>query len=83
MASSGYGEQAVGYVQVKRMDGGNVHVKGRITPKHRVRSKPNTVFAIINTSNEKILSCECLDCAASAGNAYFIVFIHLGIYVYT
>ncbi|KAJ8966270.1 hypothetical protein NQ314_003638 [Rhamnusium bicolor] len=63
---AGYGEDAIGYVQVKREQ--NVcTVKGRIVPEHKVHNKPYTVSAIFDEANDSILSCQCESCAASQG----------------
>lgn len=62
-----YGDDAVGYVQLKRT--GNIcTVKGKITPEHRVHNKPYNVTVQIDENEEKIMSSECHDCTASHGN---------------
>jgi hypothetical protein len=42
-------------------------VLGRITPEHRVRTKPYTVTAKIDESEESFISVVCDDCPASEG----------------
>lgn len=60
-----YGDNAILYVQLKR-EGPICTVRGKITPEHKISKKPNEVRAIIN-EHEEVVSCEYLDCAASAG----------------
>lgn len=67
-----YVESAVGFVQVKR-DNALCTVKCRVTPEHRVRTKPYTVYAIINENEEKIVEAKCEDCAASLGGCKHII----------
>ena len=60
-----YGDSAIGYVQLKR-DGGMCEVQGRITPEHKVSSKPYRVAVVVN--EEKEVECvQCFDCVASKG----------------
>ncbi|GBL87998.1 hypothetical protein AVEN_133670-1 [Araneus ventricosus] len=62
-AKESYGDNAIGYVQVKR-DGDLCTVKGRIMPEHRVRKKAHSVVLVCNESEDVILSVKC---AASQG----------------
>lgn len=66
-----YGDDAVGYVEVKReQDDGNARmciVRARVTPEHRVSSKAYTVTVTVNEDSNVLASAECLDCAASSG----------------
>ncbi|XP_022900417.1 uncharacterized protein [Onthophagus taurus] len=61
-----YGDDAIGNVQLKRADGLCI-VKALITPEHRIHQKGYGVTIIINERDEEVISCECHDCAASAG----------------
>lgn len=61
-----YGDNAVGYVQLKRAEG-KCLVKAKITPEHRISKKAYNVEAIIDEKEEKVYSCICKDCAASEG----------------
>ncbi|GBP40856.1 hypothetical protein EVAR_88917_1 [Eumeta japonica] len=61
-----YGDDAVGYVQLKR-ECNICTVKCRVCPEHKVRSKPYTVTIIVDEKNSVIISSQCHDCAASAG----------------
>ncbi|KAI5646809.1 yqaJ-like viral recombinase domain-containing protein [Phthorimaea operculella] len=42
-------------------------MKCKITPEHKVRSSSYNVKMVIDERKGEIVSCECLDCAASAG----------------
>ncbi|CAH0715416.1 unnamed protein product, partial [Brenthis ino] len=61
-----YVDTAVGYVEVKR-EGDMCTVQCRVTPEHKVKAKLYQITAVIKESDEKIVSVECNDCAASAG----------------
>ena len=61
-----YGDDAIGYVQVLR-DSGLCTLKCKMCPEHKVRTKAYNVTMIINEEMEEIVSCQCEDCAASAG----------------
>lgn len=61
-----YTEEAIGYVQVKRM-GSLCTVKAKVTPEHRVRSKCYNVTSLIDEAEEEIKHAVCSDCAASLG----------------
>ncbi|KAF6205782.1 hypothetical protein GE061_019957 [Apolygus lucorum] len=63
-----YAAEAVGYVQLQR-SGGLCTVKARVTPEHRIHATGYQVVATIKESprGNEILSCQCLDCAASQG----------------
>ncbi|CAG9765926.1 unnamed protein product [Ceutorhynchus assimilis] len=78
-ASEKYGDNAITYVQLKRAD--NIcTVKAKITPEHRVRHVAYKLQAVINEEDEEVLSCECLDCPASAGGCKhgvaFLLWLH-------
>lgn len=66
-AGEDYGDDAVGYVQLRRADG-VCEVVCRITPEHKVSSKPYCVVVKIDESLEKILDAKCMDCAAAEGH---------------
>lgn len=55
-------------------------VRGRICPEHRVRVKPYQVICEINEDAKKIITIQCLDCAASAGGCKhaiaFLMWLH-------
>lgn len=61
-----YGDNAVGYVQLKRANEQCI-VKAKITPEHKVSKKAYNVEAIIDEKEEKVVVCICKDCAASEG----------------
>ncbi|KAK3877365.1 hypothetical protein Pcinc_017920 [Petrolisthes cinctipes] len=61
-----YGDDAVGYVQLQRKDG-MCEITARITPEHRVTTKPYRVVAVINKKEEEILEVKCQDSAAAQG----------------
>ncbi|KAJ2951893.1 hypothetical protein O0L34_g4143 [Tuta absoluta] len=61
-----YGDDAIGYVQVKRQ-GDICIVKCRITPEHRVRKKPFRCSLECNEKEDEVLCVTCDDCAASRG----------------
>ncbi|KAK3886035.1 hypothetical protein Pcinc_009811 [Petrolisthes cinctipes] len=61
-----YGTDAVGYVQLRRADG-ICEVVGRITPEHKVSSKPYRVVVKIDEISEKVVDAKCMDCAAAEG----------------
>ncbi|KAL4702604.1 hypothetical protein ACJJTC_016080 [Scirpophaga incertulas] len=69
LAKSGrdsYGDNAVGYVQVKT-ENGICTVMARITPEHRVRATAYRCTFVCNEISNKIESVECEGCAASRG----------------
>ncbi|GBP66565.1 Lysine--tRNA ligase [Eumeta japonica] len=74
-----YGDDAVGYVQLKR-ESNICTVKCRVCPEHKVRSKPYTVTIIVDEKNSVIISSQCHDCAASAGGCKhavaFLMWLH-------
>ncbi|CAG9772236.1 unnamed protein product [Ceutorhynchus assimilis] len=74
-----YGDNAVGYVQVKK-ENHVCFVLGRITPEHKVRDKGYFVEAVIDMKEDKVVSCECKDCAASEGGCKhgiaFLLWLH-------
>ncbi|CAK1585692.1 unnamed protein product [Parnassius mnemosyne] len=65
-ARESYGDDAIGYVQLQR-EHGVCTVKCKMCPEHKVRTKPYNVTMIINENDSEIMSCQCHDCAASAG----------------
>lgn len=67
MSRQEYGDSAIGYVEVKR-EGPQCIVQCKICPEHRIRSKNYVVCLTVDEANESIVSVECKDCAAAAGN---------------
>ncbi|KAK3891504.1 hypothetical protein Pcinc_004594 [Petrolisthes cinctipes] len=67
-----YGTDAVGYVQLRRADG-ICEVVGRITPEHKVSSKPYRVVVKIDETSEKVVDAKCMDCAAAEGYCKYAV----------
>lgn len=61
-----YGDNAVGYVQLKRTEK-ICTLKARITPEHKVLKTAYNVEAVIHEGQEKVISCVCKDCPASEG----------------
>ena len=61
-----YGDSAIGYVQLRR-DGDWCQVSARVTPEHKVTSKPYRVTAFIDEKSEVVEKIECLDCVACKG----------------
>ncbi|CAG9761284.1 unnamed protein product [Ceutorhynchus assimilis] len=55
-------------------------VKAKITPEHKVRNVAYRLQAVNNEEDEEVLSCECLDCPASAGGCKhgvaFLLWLH-------
>ncbi|KAH9632803.1 hypothetical protein HF086_012628 [Spodoptera exigua] len=78
-ARESYGDDAVGYVQLYR-DNGICTVKCKMCPEHKVRTKAYNVTLIVNENDGEIISCECHDCAASAGGCKhavaFLMWVH-------
>ncbi|RVE53270.1 hypothetical protein evm_002103 [Chilo suppressalis] len=78
-ARESYGDDAIGYVQVKR-DGDVCTIKCRITPEHRVRTKPYHCSLQCNEKDQEVLSVTCEDCAASRGGCKhtiaFLMWLH-------
>ncbi|KOB70278.1 Uncharacterized protein OBRU01_15584, partial [Operophtera brumata] len=74
-----YGDDAIGYLQLKR-EGDVCTVKCRITPEHKVRSKPYHCVLQCNEKEEEIISISCEDCAASIGgckhSVAFLMWLH-------
>ncbi|KAI4471882.1 hypothetical protein MML48_1g19446 [Holotrichia oblita] len=74
-----YGDKAIGYVQLKR-DGNICIVNARIAPEHKIHSKQYKVSAVINETEEDVISCECIDCAAAEGGCkhavVFLMWLH-------
>ena len=54
-------------MQLRRADG-VCKVAGRITPEHRVSSKPYCVTVNIDETSEKVVDAKCMDCAAAKGH---------------
>ncbi|KAL4717801.1 hypothetical protein ACJJTC_000950 [Scirpophaga incertulas] len=75
-----YGDDAIGYVQVKRV--GNIcTVKCGITPEHRVRATPYYCSLECDEKDNEILNVMCKDCAASSGGCKhaavaFLIWLH-------
>ncbi|KAI8439757.1 hypothetical protein MSG28_013444 [Choristoneura fumiferana] len=65
-ARESYGDDAIGYVQLHR-ERGICTVKCKMCPEHKVRAKGYNVTLTVDESDCEIISCECHDCAASAG----------------
>ncbi|KAJ3648793.1 hypothetical protein Zmor_020569 [Zophobas morio] len=65
-ARATYGDDAVGYVQLRRHDE-ICTVKALIAPEHKVRLKGYEVSVRINESEQCIIDSKCYDCAASEG----------------
>ncbi|KAL3287730.1 hypothetical protein HHI36_002194 [Cryptolaemus montrouzieri] len=65
-ARDNFGDDTVGYVQMKRT-GNTYTVKCRITPEHRVRTKPYHCSLVCDENEEEILNLTCVDCATSKG----------------
>lgn len=65
-ARESYGDDAIGYVQLRR-ESGLCTLKCKICPEHKVRSSSYNVTMVIDEIMGEIVSCQCLDCAASAG----------------
>ncbi|CAH2088602.1 unnamed protein product [Euphydryas editha] len=61
-----YGDDAIGYVQLRR-ESGICTLKGKICPEHKVRASAYNVTMVVDENKNIIISCQCLDCAASAG----------------
>lgn len=61
-----YGDNAVGYVQLKRGDG-MCELKCTITPEHRITKKAYLCRIVINEIEERVEMCKCEDCTASEG----------------
>lgn len=53
-----YGDNAVGYVQLKR-EGKLCFVRGKITPEHKINNVGYIVEVVVDENEEKVLSCEC------------------------
>lgn len=74
-----YGDDAIGYVQVKR-EGDICTVKAKITPEHKVQKKGYGCVLKCNERNEQILIAECEDCAAQKGgckhSVAFLMWLH-------
>ncbi|CAH2000880.1 unnamed protein product [Acanthoscelides obtectus] len=67
-----YGDDAIGYVQLHR-EHGLCTLKCKMCPEHKVRSKAYNVTMVINENESEIISCQCHDCAASAGGCKHVV----------
>ncbi|GLV37568.1 uncharacterized protein CBL_20380 [Carabus blaptoides fortunei] len=74
-----YGDNAIGYVQVKR-DVEKCIVKGKITPEHNVTRKGYAVEIQVDEKNAAIEHVTCGDCAASEGGCKhgiaFLMWVH-------
>ena len=65
-AGEEYGHDAVAYVQLQRTNS-QCEVQARITPEHKVNSRPYNVVAVIDEVKGEVVVVRCEDCAASAG----------------
>lgn len=78
-ARESYGDDAIGYVQLHR-ELGVCTVKCKICPEHKIRAKSYNVTLIVDENESKIISCQCHDCAASAGGCKhavaFLMWVH-------
>ncbi|XP_026322183.1 uncharacterized protein LOC113231862 [Hyposmocoma kahamanoa] len=78
-ARESYGDDAIGYVQVKR-DDEICTVKCKICPEHKVRLKQYTVTVLVDEQEEKVKSALCEDCPAAAGGCKhavaFLMWLH-------
>nr|XP_018903521.1 PREDICTED: uncharacterized protein LOC109034699 [Bemisia tabaci] len=71
-----YGDNAVGYVQVKR-EGGTCHVMAKITPEHRINSPPYQVHVVIDEKEEKVKEAYCAGSADCCKHAVaFVAWLH-------
>lgn len=61
-----YRDEAIGYVQVKR-EGSKCTVKCRVSPEHKVKSKPYHCTLVCDENEGKVESVLCHDCAANQG----------------
>ena len=64
-AEGSYGDEAIGFVQVKRCRQ-ICTVKCKVTPEHKVRNKPYDVCVSIDEESRLITAAECLGCAAGS-----------------
>lgn len=55
-------------VLLDMLEGPQCIVQCKICPEHRIRSKNYVVCLTVDEANESIVSVECKDCAAAAGN---------------
>lgn len=62
-----YGDNAIGYVQVKR-EGNICTVKAKVTPEHSIHKKGYSVSLVCDEQEEEVTSVKCEDCAAASGN---------------
>lgn len=62
---SSYGDDAVGYVRIKRVNN-LCNVSAKLTAEHKCRTN-YAVLCVVNERLQRIISCECEGCAASAG----------------
>lgn len=63
-----YGDNAIGYVQVKRTDK-IIDIIGKMTPEHRLSSTPYTVKAQVDEREMCLKFVTCHGCVASQGKA--------------
>ena len=71
-AKESYGDNAIGYVQVKR-ERDICRVTARITPEHRVHATTYVVEVVIKTSNNRITGATCNGCAGSKGGCKHVI----------
>lgn len=67
-----YGYSAIGYVSFMK-EGHIYKIVVRITPEHRVRSKPYEINVEFDSQHEIITSASCLSCAASKGGCKHVI----------
>lgn len=72
-ARESYGDEAIGYVQLKRVDN-LCFISARITPEHRTTSPPYEVELLINEEDQTITSATC-KCTASNGGCKHMIAI--------
>ncbi|RVE48496.1 hypothetical protein evm_006807 [Chilo suppressalis] len=78
-ARQSYGDDAIGYVQLRR-DSDLCTIKCRVGPEHKVRSKSYAATMIVDEKEDKVVSVQCHDCAASTGgckhSVAFLMWVH-------
>lgn len=72
-ARPSYVDGAIGFVKIK--EGTDICiVEAKVTPETSLRNAAYNVKVVINTKNCFIESSQCLDCAASLGRLYTIIY---------
>lgn len=72
-AHENYGDNAIGYVKLKRTDSTCV-VEARLTPETSVNKTPYTLCLTVNETSNQIVGVTC-NCQASLGDYYFYIFV--------